>query len=388
MSIVYFSSLPLRNKQCCSLKLGKRNARVGLLLETKMSVTRRTLLSGATAATAAAGVAGFPSIISAQNKIEVKVANFVGPQHAHSQYLVRWGEALEKKSNGRLVFKHFPGSQMGPAPKHFDFARDGTAEISFFLHGLTPGRFPLTELINLPYMTASAEVGIKVLNDPELRSKFLDAEHRGTKVLYLFTHQPGNVFTTKKAIRTLEDFKGLRLRFASPAIREYIQALGATPVGVPPTEVAEQLQKGTLDGAFTDYGGAGIAWKLGGIVKNATELYSFVASFAVVANEAWFKSLAPDLQAMLMESVTGIEKEVGTSWDSLDIPGKKALIDGGAEAFRFTKQEEEKLRQIGAQVTESNLKAMEAKGLPARAAHAMMKTLSEKHLKTSKNFWA
>jgi TRAP-type transport system periplasmic protein len=350
-----------------------------------MSLTRRTLLAGTTAA---AGIAGFPSIARAQQKFEVKVANFVGPQHAHSQYLVRWGEALEKKSNGRLVFKHFPGSQMGPAPKHFDFARDGTAEISFFLHGATPGRFPLTELINLPYLTASAEVGIKVLNDPELRSKFLDAEHKGTKVLYLFTHQPGNVYTTKKAIRTLDDFKGLRLRFASPAIREYIQALGATPVGVPPTEVAEQLQKGTLDGAFTDYGGAGIAWKLGGIVKYATELYSFVASFAVVANEGWFKGLPPDLQQMIMESVTGIEKEVGSSWDGLDVPGKKALIDGGAEAIKLTKAEDDKLRQIGRDVAESNIKALEAKGLPARAAANMMKVLGEKHLKTSKNFWA
>ena len=61
----------------------------------------------------------------------------------------------------------------------------------------------------------------------------------------------------------MEDLKGMRLRFASPTVRDFVAALGATPVGVPPTEIAEQLQKGTIDGTFIDYGGAGIAFKLG-----------------------------------------------------------------------------------------------------------------------------
>ena len=189
-------------------------------------------------------------------------------------------------------------------------------------------------------------------------------------------------------MRTLDDFKGQRLRFSTAAIREFISAMGATPVGVPPTEVAEQLQKGTLDGAFTDYGGAGIAWKLGGICKYTTELYCFVSSFAVVANQAWYNKLPADLQKLIDQSVTGIEKDIGGGWDALDVPGKKAMMDGGGEAIRLSKAEDERLRKIGADVTESTLKAMEAKGLPARAVYATMKSLAEKHAKTSKNFWA
>ena len=164
-----------------------------------MTLSRRQWVTRSAVAT---GMVAFPSLVLPQQKFEVKVANFVGPQHFQSQWLVKWGETLEKKSNGRLSFKHFPGAQMGPTPKHFDFARDGTAEMSFFLHGSTPGRFQLTEIVNMPYLVGSAEIGIKVLNDPELRAKYLDAEHRGTKVMFLFTHQPGSVHTTKKAIRS------------------------------------------------------------------------------------------------------------------------------------------------------------------------------------------
>ena len=329
----------------------------------------------------------FFSVNSQAQKTEMKLAYFVGDQHAMSQWLVKWSETLEKGSGGRLVVKRFPSAQMGPTPGHYDFARTGQADVSWFLHGGTPGRFPLTEIINLPFMVGSAEIGTKVLNDAQLRARYLDAEHKGIKVLMLFTHQPGGPHTTKKAIRNLDDFKGLRLRFASPTIRDMVQALGATPVGVPPTEIAEQLQKGTIDGAFMDYGGVGIAFKLGGTIKYSTELYAYVTSFGLGMNEDFWNGLAPDLKKLVTNSVTGKEAEVGRAWDALDVPGKKAVMDGGAEAIRFSAAENAKVRKIGAEVSEAKIKEYESKGLPGRAVYEQMRALADKHAKTSKSFW-
>jgi TRAP-type transport system periplasmic protein len=325
--------------------------------------------------------------LASAHAIELKLAYFVGDQHAMSQWLVKWANDLERESGGRITVKRFPGSQMGPVQQHYDFVRTGQADVAWFLHGATPGRFPLTEIVQVPYLVGSAEIGTKVLNDPELRSKYIDAEHRGVKVLLLLTHQPGNVHTTKKPIRTIEDMKGLRLRFASPTIREFIAALGGTPVGVVPTEQVEQLQKGTIDGVFIDYGGAGIAFKMGGILKYSTEMYSYVSSFGVGMNPDFWNTLPPDLQALVTKSMTGVEKEVGEAWDALDVPGKKALIDGGAEAIRLSPEENAKFRKIGAEVAEAKVNELESKGMPARAIYTMMKSLAEKHAKTSKNFW-
>ena len=338
-------------------------------------------------ALAAAAALAFAASAQAQQKIELKLAYFVGDQHAMSQWLIKWSDQLEKGSNGRIVVKRFPGAQMGPTPQHYDFARTGQADVAWFLHGGTPGRFPLTEIISLPFMVGSSEIGTKTLNDPELRAKYLDAEHKGVKVLLLLTHQPGGPHTTKKAIRTLDDFKGLRLRFASPTVRDLVGALGATPVGVPPTEIAEQLQKGTIDGAFIDYGGAGIAFKLGGTIKYSTELYAYVASFGVVMNEEFWNKLPPDLKKLVVTTMTGREKEVGQAWDALDVPGKKALMDGGAQAIRFSTEDDAKVRRIGSQVTFTKIKELEDKGLPARAVYEQMRGLAEKHSKTSKSFW-
>ena len=335
---------------------------------------------------AALGLA-WSSALFAQQKIEMKLAYFVGDQHAMSQWLIKWSEQLEKGSGGRIAVKRFPSAQMGPTPQHYDFARTGQADVTWFLHGGTPGRFPLTEIVNLPFMVGSAEVGIKVLNDSQLRAKYLDAEHKGVKILMLLTHQPGGPHTTRKPIRTLDDFKGLRLRFASPTVRDFVQALGAAPMGVQPTEVSDQLQKGTLDGAFMDYGGAGIAFRLGGIVKYSTELYSYVTSFGIAMNEDFWNKLPPDLKKRVTDSVTGKEKEVGQAWDALDVPGKKFLVDGGAEAIRFSPAESARVRKIGAEVSEAKIKELEGKGLPARAVYNMMRSLAEKHSKTSKSFW-
>ena len=323
----------------------------------------------------------------AQQKIEMKLAYFVGDQHAMSRWLIKWSDDLEKQSSGRIAVKHFPGSQMGPVQQHYDFARTGQADVAWFLHGATPGRFPLTELVQLPYLIGSSEIGTKVLNDGELRAKYVDAEHKGVKVLLLFTHQPGNVHTTKKPIRTADDMKGLRIRFASPTIRDFVAALGGTPVGVLPTEQVEQLQKGTIDGVFIDYGGAGIAFKMGGILKYSTEMYSYVGSFGMAMNEDFWKKLPPDLQSLVTKSLTGVEQEIGEAWDGLDVPGKKAIMDGGAEAIRLSAAENAKFRKIGGEVAEAKVKELEAKGMPARAVYSMMQSLAEKHAKTSKNFW-
>lgn len=319
--------------------------------------------------------------------IELKLAYFVGDQHAMSQWLIKWANNLEKDSGGRITVKRFPGSQMGPVQQHYDFVRTGQADVAWFLHGATPGRFPLTELVQVPYLVGSAEIGTKVLNDSELRSRYLDAEHKGVNVLLLLTHQPGNVHTTKKPIRTVEDMKGLRIRFASPTIRDFIAALGGTPVGVLPTEQVEQLQKGTIDGVFIDYGGAGIAFKMGGVLKYSTEMYSYVSSFGVAMNPDFWNRLPPDLQGIVTKSMTGVEKEVGEAWDGLDVPGKKAIMDGGGEAIRLSPEENARFRKIGADVAEARVKELESKGMPARAIYDRMKSLAEEHAKSSKNFW-
>jgi len=74
-------------------------------------------------------------------------------------------------------------------------------------------------------------------------------------------------------------------------------------------------------------------------------------------------------------------------WDALDDIGKKLLVDGGAQPIKLSPAEDAKFRKTGAQITEARLKDLEAKGLPARQAFSLIQSLSEKHAKSSRNFW-
>lgn len=335
---------------------------------------------------AGAAIAAFAVAPAQAQTHELRVAHFVTPKHSVSIWLENWARDLEKKSEGALKFSFFPAAQMGPPPRYYDIVRTGRADITWFAHGFTPGRFPLTEVSNLPFLIGSSEIGTKVLNDPELRSKYLDGEHKDIRLLFLMTHQPGNIHTANKPIRTVEDMRGMRLRVASRTILEFIKELGGTPVGLPPTEMVEQMQKGTLDGAFIDYGGAGIAFGLGRVTRYTTEMYSYVTSFGIGMNQKSYDSLPENLQKLVVESFNGVEAAVGHEWDKLDDIGKKIMVDAGMQPIELSAEERAKFQEAGARVTERWLKDMEDKGMPAREVYAMMKNLAEKHAKDSRNF--
>ena len=344
----------------------------------------RHVIAAGLVAGAALGLAAGPAQAETYN---LKIAHFVTPKHPFSKWLVAWSKKLEQQSGGALKFTIIPGSQMGPPPKYYDIARRGQADFTWFLHGFTPGRFPLTEISNLPYLFGSAEIGTKTLNDAELRSRYLDKEHKGVKVLILFSHQPGNIHSANKPVRRVEDMKGLRIRFASATIKDFVAALGGTPVGLPPTQIVESMQKGTIDGAFIDYGGAGIAFRMGPVTKHTTEMYSYVASFGLAMNTRAYKRLPAKYQKMIDASVKGVEKDVGSQFDNLDPLGKRVMIKAGTKPIALTPEEDKRFRAIGAKVAEAKLAALEKRGLPARKVYKMMQALSAKHTPTSHNFW-
>ena len=338
-----------------------------------------SLLAGATLIAA-------PNVARSQTVFNLKLGHFIAPQHIFSVYLQKWVDELKEKSGGRLNITIFPANTMGPTPNYFDYARTGVADITWYLTGATPGRFPLTEIIQLPYMVGSAEIGTKTLNDPEVL-KLLEPEYQGVKVLYLLTTQPGVLLTANKPVHAVADMKGMRVRFASTTIKSFIAALGATPIGIPPSGIADALQKNSIDGVFTDYGGAHTAFRLGGLVKYSTDLYAYVSSFGVVMNPGSYAKLPPDLQKMIDDTTRTRLEQIGKLWDSADAPGKQYLVSEGDTAIVLSAEQDALFKKIGAEDTARVLKELDGKSLPASKVHAAMKAAAEKNAKTSFSFW-
>jgi TRAP-type transport system periplasmic protein len=338
-----------------------------------------SLLAGTTAV-------AMPAVARSETVYDLKLGHFVPPKHIFSVYLQNWVDELKRTSSGKLNITIFPASTMGPVENYYDYARTGVADITWYLTGATPGRFPLTEIIQLPYMVGSSEIGTQVLNDPEVTA-LLAPEYQGVKVLYLLTSPPGVLLTAKTPVRKVADMKGMRVRFASVTIKSFIAALGATPVGIPPSGIADALQKGTIDGVFIDYGGAHTAFRLGGLVKYSTNIYAYVSSFGVVMNPASYAKLPAELQKLIVDTTRPRLAEIGKLWDSADAPGKKYLESEGDTAIRLSKEEDALFKKIGAEDTARVLAERDKGGQPASKVHDAMKAAADKYAKESFSFW-
>jgi len=308
---------------------------------------------------------------------DLKIATFVTGAHGMSKWIDAWAANLTEQSEGRLQFEILHGAQMGPPPAYYDLARNGQADIVWHLHGATPGRFELTEISNMPFLFCSAEQATMVLNDARLRSEYLDAEHRGVKVLALFMHPPGQINSNAGPILTLDDMAGKGLRPASSAVAKFIAAMGGTPVGLPPTEMAEALQKGTIQGALIDYGGAALAFGLAPHLTDVTEVYSYTSSFMLGMNPDSFSDLPDDLQAMVEASLDGVSDDIGQVWDGMDAIGKNVLIEAGVTIHTLDAEQRAALVTVGNSVTDEYVAGLEAGGKPAAAVLAMMRQIAE-----------
>ncbi len=323
---------------------------------------------------AAAAIAVMGTAAAAETHT-LTVATFVTPKHGMSQWIEKWAAGLTEKSGGRLEFEIRHGAQMGPPPAYYDLAANGQADITWVLHGATPGRFKVTEVSNMPFLFCSAEQATQVINDDRVRS-LIDAEHRGVKVLTTFMHPPGQINMKGSAVLSLDDLKGKALRPPSKTVAQLIGMMGGKPVGLPPTAMAEALQKGTIDGAMIDYGGAGLAFQLGPFLTDITEVYAYTSSFALVMNPDSFSDLPEDLQAMVDDSMVGVSAEIGQIWDNLDGIGKGVLQKAGVTIHILPEAEMDKLRAIGAAQTTRYIEGLDGDGLPGSDALAMIKAVT------------
>ena len=301
-------------------------------------------------------------------EIELKVSHYLPPNHTFQRALTAWGEELEKSSNGKLKLRIYPSSQLGPVNRQFELAKNGVADIAVVLHGATPGRFPLSELVSGPYVSPNAGLASAVTSRrlTELAAEYLAKEHDGTRILWMAVTPP-LMFHSIKPITKLDDFKGLRVRYAGANFKAIIDALSGVPLAVPPAETQDALSKGIIDAATFPYEGAA-SFDLGTIAKFTLEPGISAATFAVVMNQAKFDGLPAELKA-LIEKTTGAARGewYGRMWDASETEGRNSLAAKGMKTNILAADELQKVKSIVLPLNATAIAEVAKKGLPAQA---------------------
>jgi TRAP-type C4-dicarboxylate transport system substrate-binding protein len=321
-----------------------------------------------------------PGAASAET-FELKVSHFLPPNHTINKEMQRWADELKQKSGGRLVLSVFPAGQMGPLPRQYELARAGVADIAFFLHGATPGRFKLTEVAHLPFTFWKGDAPVSNAQgsyEVTTVAQELAKEHQGVRVLYMVALTTGSLFFSKATVQAPADLKGLRIRHNGPIAAATLSAWGATPVAVLPPEVADAMQKGTIDGVTFNYE-VSESFQMANVVKTVTEVGPTAATFALVMNGDKYEKLPADLKK-LIDDTTGAAaaKRVGALYDAAEEHGKAYMLKGGVKITPVSKAGFQEFKRLAEPITQASIKKLEADGVPAKKFHDRLVEMTAK----------
>ena len=319
---------------------------------------------------------------SAQEAVVLRVHHFLPPgSNAQVKMIEPWCAKIGKESAGRLKCQIYPAMQLGGSPPQlFDQAKDGVADIVWAVPGYQAGRFLATEAFELPFMVSSAEKASPALWNYAM--KHAHDEYKGVKPLIFHVIPGSQLHTTSKQIKTLADFKGLKLRAPNRLATRLVSALGATPVPMPAPQIPESLSKGVVDGTVLPWEVVP-ALKLHEIVKFHTETASgqpFIATTAFVfaMNPAKYESLPADLKKVI-DANSGVAASTwaGKVWDDATAPARQLAVDRKNTFYTVPAAELAVWQKAAEPVTAEWIKEVTARGMDGQKllndAKALMK---------------
>ncbi len=299
----------------------------------------------------------------AQTKLNYSI--FFPAPHKNTILAKEWAEEIGKRTSGKVQITLFPGGTLTPADKCYDGVVKGISDIGMSVLSYTMGKFPLTEVIDLPLGYKNGVTATKLIN--EYYKKFKPKEFSEVKVMYLHAHGPG-ILHTKKAVNNLEDLKGMKIR-STGTVAKIVSALGGIPVAMPMPETYDALNRGVADGVMAPLE-ALQGWKLGEVIKFTTEDYgaAYTIAFFVVINKEKWDAIPPDAQKMIEKINEEWIEKTGKSWDEIDKSGREFTLKLGNKIIPLPKEEDAKWTKTVRPMFDEYVKNMKAKGLPGDEA--------------------
>ncbi len=297
---------------------------------------------------------------------------------AHRLFMQPWADEIEKKSEGRVRIQVFPAMQLGGKPSDlYGQARDGVVDIVWTIPGYSPGRFPLTEVFELPFLAGGATAASQALT--AFHREWMGDEYKDTHPLVFHSTAPTHLHTAGKRIRVLEDLEGMKIRTPSRIGAETLRALGAVPVGMPVPAVYEALSRGVVEGTA-------IPWtimrpfRLHEVTNYHTEVALSRVLFVMTMNKRRYDELPPDVRAVI-DGSTGmaLAERLGRMWHDDEKPGRAIAVERGQPILSLSEAERERWREKTRTVIDRWVEKVGALGYDGQALLADARRLLAKY---------
>ena len=333
-------------------------------------MTKRRTLLGLLGGAAMVAAAGLTATSATAQDVTLKLHQFL-PAQANVPKLILdvWADKVEADSDGRIKIDRYPSMQLGGKPPELmDQAIDGVADIVWTVVGYTPGRFPSTEVFELPFMMTNARAVSRAYW--EMFEKHMkDTEFKDVHILGTWVHGPGLIHT-KDPVSSPADLQGMKIRGGSRSINALLTKLGATPVGMPVPAVPEGLSKGVIDGTTIPWE-VTAALKVPELVGNHTEFSGaalYTLTFVLAMNKDKYNGLPDDLRAVI-DANSGVELSVfaGGVMEDADGPARKLAEDRGNNIITLDAAATEEWRALSQPIYDEWIADMDSKGKDGQA---------------------
>jgi TRAP-type C4-dicarboxylate transport system substrate-binding protein len=232
-----------------------------------------------------------------------------------------WADNVERDSGGRIVVERYPAMALGGTPPELmDQVIDGIVDLAWTVNGFTPGRFPRTEVFELPFFVEDARAGSYAYYTM-YQEHMAETDFADVVVLGAWVHGPG-VLHTSRPVETIADMRGLKLRTPSRMVGQLLGILGAEPIGLPVTAVPESLSRGVIDGAVIPWE-VTTSLRVPELVNNHTEFEGpgfYTVTFTLSMNRDRYDALPEDLRAVI-DANSGLDFSVFAGGQQGDADG-------------------------------------------------------------------
>jgi TRAP-type C4-dicarboxylate transport system substrate-binding protein len=297
------------------------------------------------------------------DKFELKFASEYADKHPTSvNAIMPWMKKVEELSKGRLMIQFFNPNTICPAKEAYASTVAGAVDMAGTPTHYVYGKFPLTDVISLPFLFNGAEAGSLTIWELYKRLPEWREEYKEVKVLWQWTSALLELHTVKKPVRTLEDLRGLKILAWSAPVATIIKALGANPVDSKPVDTYMALERGMADGVICPIAPMR-SFKITDATKHHTILNLMVDGFWGGMNPAKWNSLPADLQKIL-EETTGdkMTQACGKTLDEGAIRDVQWMKEQGHTFYVLTPNEKDRWKEKVRPIADEWLKKAEEKG--------------------------
>lgn len=251
--------------------------------------------------------------VVAADAIVIKFSHVVAPGTPKGKAAEKFKELAEKRTNGRVKVEIYPNSQLYKDREEMEALQLGAVQmLAPSLSKFGPLGVRDFELFDLPYIFPNKETLYRTMDGDIGKKLFSKLEAKGIIGL-AFWDNGFKQMSANKPVRTVEDFKGLKMRIQSSKVLEaQMKALGANPQVMAFSEVYTGLQQGVVDGTENPMSNL-YTQKMHEVQKHLTISDHGYLGYAVIVNKKFWDGLPKDIRGTLegaMREATEFERDI------------------------------------------------------------------------------